>query len=198
MSREKHKEALLASAQSIFLKKGIASVTLEEIAKDAKVDAKSAKAVFPKIEDLIDHVLATDVEETTELFTRTMNDRGKADIKLTRLVRELLTRYQKSVPITVMVSLGLEDISADDSYLKNRVKPEFFERFRQNTAILGRLIAQGQSENLFSDADPLEAAYLLRGMISSALRYRRLAGKTGDMRDDAEIIMRVFLKGILR
>lgn len=197
--KEKGKEGFLAAAHEVFNRRGASKATLEEIAKEAKSDVKHVKAHFSSVDDALEQMITRDVEETSELFTKIINDRGKADIKLTRLVRELLTRYQKSYPLFQLVSIGIENGGGDDEALiKKRVNKEHLDRYRQNTAIIGRLIAQGQSENLFTDVDPLEAAYLLRGMISAAIRYRRIAGKADDMRDHADIIMRVFLKGLLR
>lgn len=198
MSKDKQKSALLEAAQAVLERKGARGATLEDIAKEAKVDTKIAKGLFPKVENLVQELITKDIEETSELFTRIINDRGKADIKLTRLVRELLQRYEKSYPLVNVVAVGLESVGTDEEHLKGLLKPEHIEKYRQNTAIMGRLIAQGQSENLFTDVDPLQAAYLLRGMIGAAIRFRRFAEKADDVRDHADVIMRIFLKGLLR
>ncbi len=192
------KPALLDAVQEVLSRKGLSATTLEDVAKEAKVDLKQVKAAFATVDLLVEEAIGRDIEETSELFTKIINDRGKADIKLTRLVRELLTRYQRSYPLFNIVSVGIESEMEEQAALKNRMGKEHIDRYRQNTAIIGRLIAQGQSENLFTDIDPLEAAYLLRGMIGAAIRYRRMAKKDDDMRDHADIIMRVFLKGLLR
>jgi AcrR family transcriptional regulator len=199
MPKEKdHKAAILDAAQEVLSRKGANTATIEDVAKEAKIDLKQVKAAYPTIEVIVEELIGRDVSEVSELFTKIINDRGKADIKLTRLVRELLTRYQKSYTLFQLMSIGIENAGAEEAALRVRMRKEHVDRYRQNTAIVGRLIAQGQSENLFTDVDPLEAAYLLRGMIGSALRYRSLAKKEDDMRDHADIVMRVFLKGLLR
>jgi AcrR family transcriptional regulator len=199
MPKEKdHKAAILDAAQEVLSRKGANTATIEDVAKEAKIDLKQVKAAYPTIEVIVEELIGRDVSEVSELFTKIINDRGKADIKLTRLVRELLTRYQKSYTLFQLLSIGIENAGAEEAALRVRMRKEHVDRYRQNTAIVGRLIAQGQSENLFTDVDPLEAAYLLRGMIGSALRYRSLAKKEDDMRDHADIVMRVFLKGLLR
>ncbi|AXA37436.1 MAG: TetR/AcrR family transcriptional regulator [Candidatus Hydrogenedentota bacterium] len=203
MSKEKEKDAKIAdavleAAQKVFERKGAKQATIEEIAAEAKLDAKKVKAVFPNVEAVIQEVLDRDVEETSELFTRTINDRGKADVKLTRLVRELLTRYQHSYVLSCVVSEGVETGDENEPFVKAQLTKRHVDRYRQNTAILGRLVAQGQSEGLFTDVDPVEAAYLLRGMIGAAVRFRKVTEKRDDMRDHADIIMRIFLKGLLR
>jgi len=203
MSNKKEKDvkiadAVLEAAQKVFERKGAKNATIEEIAAEAKLDAKKVKAVFPNVEAVIQEVLDRDVEETSELFTRTINDRGKADVKLTRLVRELLTRYQHSYVLSCVVSEGVETGDENEPFVKAQLTKRHVDRYRQNTAILGRLVAQGQSEGLFTDVDPVEAAYLLRGMIGAAVRFRKVTEKRDDMRDHADIIMRIFLKGLLR
>ena len=107
------------------------------------------------------------------------------------LLFSLYLSFVKWDGLTAMQWVGL-------SNFHKMLEDDLLWRSLQNTAIIGRLIAQGQSENLFTDVDPLEAAYLLRGMIGAAIRFRRIACKEDDMRDHADIIMRVFLKGLLR
>lgn len=198
MSKEKEHEVILNAAQNLFASKGANNVTVDDVAAEAGIDLKKVKAHYNDTESILDEILERDIADSSELFTKIINDRGKADIKLTRLVRELLTRYQKSYPLFQVISMSIDNTAADDQVLRGRLKQEHLDRYRQNTAIIGRLIAQGQSEGVFTDVDPLEGAYLLRGMISAAIRYRKVTGKNDDMRDHADVIMRVFLKGLLR
>lgn len=198
MSKEKEHEVILNAAQNLFASKGANNVTVDDIAAETGIDLKKVKAHYNDTESILDEILERDIADSSELFTKIINDRGKADIKLTRLVRELLTRYQKSYPLFQVISMSIDNTAADDQVLRGRLKQEHLDRYRQNTAIIGRLIAQGQSEGVFTDVDPLEGAYLLRGMISAAIRYRKVTGKNDDMRDHADVIMRVFLKGLLR
>lgn len=198
MSKEKENEVILIAAQELFAEKGATNVTLDEIAAGAGMDTKKLQSHYVDIEQILDEILERDIADSSDLFTKIINDRGKADIKLTRLVRELLTRYQKSYPLFQVISMSIDNTAADDQVLRGCLKQEHLDRYRQNTAIIGRLIAQGQSEGLFTDVDPLEGAYLLRGMIGAAIRYRKVTGKNDNMRDHADVVMRVFLKGLLR
>jgi AcrR family transcriptional regulator len=191
-------DSILEAAQRLFLSKGCQNTSLEDIAKEVKIDIKKLKAAFPSVEDIVRKILDRDIAESTELFTRTINDRGKADVKLARLVRELMVRYQQSYVVSCVVCEGIEHADSDIRFVKSCLTPEQIDRYRHNTAILGRLIAQGQSEALFTDADPVEAAYLLRGMMGAAVRYRLVTGKDDDIRDHADFVMRIFLKGLLR
>lgn len=198
MSKEKENEAIVTASQELFAEKGAANVSMDDVAARAAMDVKKLKTHYADVEQILDEILERDIADSSELFTKIINDRGKADIKLTRLVRELLTRYQKSYPLFQVISMSIDNTAADDQVLRGCLKQEHLDRYRQNTAIIGRLIAQGQSEGLFTDVDPLEGAYLLRGMIGAAIRFRKVTGKNDNMRDHADVVMRVFLKGLLR
>jgi AcrR family transcriptional regulator len=191
-------DAVFEAANAVFRAKGCAHTTIEDIAKQAHADLRKVKAAWPTTEALVQAILERDIQEASDLFTRIINDRGKADVKLARLVRELMSGYQQSYVVSCAVSEGLENSDSDIRFVKSCLTQPLIDRYRQNTAILGRLIAQGQSEGLFTDADPLEAAYLLRGMMGAAVRYRTVTGKEDDIRDHADFVMRVFLKGLLR
>lgn len=198
MTKDKEREGLLTAGADLIARKGVEHLSIDELAKAAKIDAKKAKTLFANPGAVLNELVRRELDESAELFTKVVNDRGKADIKLTRLVRELMTRYQSGYSLYHLMSAGMEHAPQDDELLHSPIAQEHIDRYRQNTAILGRLIAQGQSENLFTDVDPLEAAYLLRGMIRSALMYRRVAERETDMRDQADVVMRIFLKGLLR
>jgi AcrR family transcriptional regulator len=80
VAKEKDKDALVSAAQEVFTRKGFKGSTLEEIAKEAKTDVKSLKGSFPSMEAVLHAVLDRDIEETSELFTKVINVRGKGVI----------------------------------------------------------------------------------------------------------------------
>lgn len=196
----KEKEEILSVANDLFMERGPGEVGLNDIAEKAGMDLTTVESLYPNVMAIINDLLVEELETSSELFTKVMNDRGKADIKLSRLVKELLVRYKKSYTIQKLINNSGDPTDVDTAFYSKTIKPEHVERYRQNIAILARLIAQGQSENLFVDnIDPLEAAYLLRGMISSSVKYQNLLMEKGEeAKDTAEVIIRIFLKGLLR
>ena len=98
--------------------------------------------------------------------------------------------------LTSINFLTLDDV--DLGIQRSLSKPDL-ERYRQNTAIIGRIIAQGQSEGLFvKDIDPLEAAYILRGMVNAAIKYWDLLKKDEPLHSHADTVTRLFLKGVYK
>jgi AcrR family transcriptional regulator len=195
--KARDRDALIAAAIPVLARRG-PEATLEEIAKEAKLDIRKARAAVAGVEELVDDIIRREVAESIEIFTKAINDRGKADVKLTRLVRDLMSRYAATPAAFHILNLTVEAVQEEEALLLPMVKPESVDSYRQATAIIGRLIAQGQTEGVFTDGDPLEAAYLLRGMIRSAIFFRRVAQREDDMRDHADVVMRIFLRGILR
>jgi AcrR family transcriptional regulator len=195
--KEQAREQLLHAAVGLFAQKG-ADTTLEEIIKEAKLDLKKAKALFSSADEILDQIIQREIRESIDIFTKAINDKGKADVKLTRLVRDIMTRYAASPSLFHILNMTVEAVCEEEALLLPLIPEKTVDAYRQATAIIGRLIAQGQTEGVFTDADPLEAAYLLRGMIRSAIFFRRVAGRDDDMRDHADVVMRIFLKGLLR
>ena len=65
MAKDKDiKTALLDAAQEVFSRKGVATSTLEDVAKEAKVDAKQAKAAFGNLDNLVVELIGRDIDQT--------------------------------------------------------------------------------------------------------------------------------------
>lgn len=192
-------QKMLTAANEIMMDVGPQGLTIAGVSEKSGLDIKKIEAQFPTVNKIIEELVSRDIEFTSDLFIKTMNDRGKADIKLSRLVKELLNHYENSFPILKLVTFAGDPTEMDGVFYSQVIRREHIERYRQNTAVLARLIAQGQSEGLFTEIDPLEAAYLLRGMVSFSIKYRSMLKENVDERNDhADVIVRVLLKGLLR
>ncbi len=196
---QEEKEQVFIAAQTIFSEMPVSKVSLKDIADASNVNVKKITSDYEDSQTLLHSILVEGIEDTTKLFIRMVDARGKADIKLIRLVRELLRRYQRHSPLFRLTSINFQTLSEIDLEMHNVMTFEDLERYRQNSAIIARIIAQGQSEGLFvKDVDPLEAAYLLRGMISNAIQYWQLLKKEEPLDAHADIVTRVFLKGVYK
>ena len=54
MSKDKDRDAILAAGQEVFARQGVDQTTLEDIAKEAKLDLKKVKALFPDTQSVLD------------------------------------------------------------------------------------------------------------------------------------------------
>ncbi len=198
MIGEKEKTSLHKAAKEMFDKKGVEGTTLAAIATAAHVNPKTVKKQYAKSSEILREILSEGIDVTSRYFQKIVNERGKADVRLTRLVKELLRRYQEHYPLFKLASINFESLNEEDLQLRGILTKEQIARYRQNTAIMGRIIAQGQSEGLFVDADPLETAYLLRGMINAAIKYWQITNKGESLASHTNVIMKLFLKGLYK
>jgi AcrR family transcriptional regulator len=198
MIGEKEKTAVHKAARELFDKKGIEQTTLADIASAARLDLKIVKRQYANSSEVLREILSEGIDVTSKYFQKIVNERGKADVRLTRLVKELLRRYEEHYPLFKLVSISFESLNDEDLQLRGILTKEQIDRYRQNTAIIGRLIAQGQSDGLFLDANPLETAYLLRGMINAVIKYWRITDKGGSLASHADALMKLFLKGLCK
>lgn len=193
------KKLVLEAAKRRFLQQGLDKVSLEDVAEEAGVTISKIKAIFPTPTDILRGLLTMGIDETTASISNILARRGKPDLKINHLVRELLKRYDQHYPLDKLVSISFETLGEESLVLRGVLSAEQVERYHQNTAIIARLIAKGQSENLFiSNVDPLEAAYVLRGMINFVIKFRDATNNKVPLINYARNIIRIFLKGLYR
>jgi AcrR family transcriptional regulator len=196
---EEERERVHEVARTIFLEKPLEEVTLKDIADESKINLKTISKEYETPQHILREIILQGVDVTTNMFKRMVDARGKSNIKLLRLVRELLKLYETHAPLFRLVSINFVTLEQIDLGIKKVLTDKELDRYRQNTAILGRIIAQGQSEGLFiKDIDPLEGAYILRGMVNAAIQFWQLLRKDEPLHKHADTVTRIFLKGLYK
>ncbi|MBN1903441.1 hypothetical protein JW926_19140, partial [Candidatus Sumerlaeota bacterium] len=168
------------------------------ISKKSGIPENKLKETYKDKNRLIQSLLSAGIDHVTELLEKSINARGKPDIKLSRFIKSLLDDYENYDPLFRLVSINFESLNSESLYLRNLVTQDQIDRYRRNTAIIARIIADGQSEGIFRKADPLECAFFLRGLINSAILYWKATRYEGSLGDFADRIMRIFLTGIYK
>lgn len=198
MTQDEIKRKIFVAGQKVFDEKGFHDANLSDVAETAGVDISVVKSYCPTKEKLLNEILSEGIGAITAFLHKIVNDRGKADAKVGKIVREVLRQYEAYYPMFKLISINMESLNQEDLEIKGVLEHEKIEKYRQNTAVIGRIVAKGQMDGLFSDVNPLEAAYLLRGMIMSAIKYWQATGKNQPLENYADTIIRVFLKGITK
>ena len=199
MLTAEEKERVFQSTRRLFSERPVEQIHMKDVAAVSGVDTKRLVDEYKTPQELLKNIITQGIDESTNLFIRMVDARGKADIKLIRLVRDLLNQYEKHAPLFRLVSFNFITVDQIGLGIKHSLSTKEIERYRQNTAIIGRIIAQGQSEGIFvKDVDPLEAAYILRGMIQAVIQYWQLVRKDEPLHKHADFITRVFLKGVYK
>ena len=196
MLTQEEREKIFNAAQKIFDEKGVHDATLEDISDASGIALPTIVENFNNKSKILNEILSGGIEVITQYLHKLINERGKSDVKITRLVRKLLQSYEEYYPMFKLIGINMESLNQEDLELKGVLEHEKIERYRQNTTIIGRLIAKGQSEGIFADINPQAAAYLLRGMITAIIKYWQATGKTQPLENFADLVTKIFIKGI--
>jgi len=189
-------EKIIDTAKALFAKVGFKNTSLDMIVKESGVDKKTIQKHFKDTLNILENIVGKGVKELTDIFTRIINERGKSETKLSKLVTAILKQYESDLEFFKILEMTFSGTD-EDEWLENSLIIDHFSQHRQNTAMIGRLIAQGQSEGQFIDSiDPVEASYLLRGLIRAEVKYWQDIKRKKKLSDKADNILRVFFKGI--
>ncbi len=190
------KKKIFNAAQKVFDEKGFYEASLDEISESAEISVKEVKELYPSKERIFNEIMSEGIDVITQFLHKIINERGKADAKITKIIREILKKYEEYYPLFKLISINMESVNQEEMAIKGVLEQEKIEKYRQNTAVIGRIISKGQIEGVFSDCNPLEAAYMLRGMIVSAVKYWQATGKTQPLENYTDSITKIFFKGI--
>lgn len=196
MQKKGIEEKIIDTARALFTKVGFKNTTMDMIAKECGVDKKMIQKHFKDTLDILEKIVGKGVKELTDIFTRIINERGKSETKLSKLVSAILKQYELDFEFFKILETSFH-YAEEDGWLENSLIVDHFNQHKQNTAMIGRLIAQGQSEGQFIDSiDPVEASYLLRGLIRAEVKYWQDIKRKKKLSDKVDNILRVFFKGI--
>jgi len=198
MLTRKQKDKIHVATSLCLKETGFEKMTLKRVANKSGVNEKKLKEEYKDINCLMREMMSRGIDHVTELLEKSLNARGKADVKISRFVKSLLEDYESHAPLFKLVSINFETLNKDSLLMRDLLTQDQIDRYRRNTMIIGRIIAEGQSEGIFRKADPLECAFFLRGLIYSVILYWSATKYEGSLEDFADRVMRIFLTGIYK
>ncbi len=198
MLTDDEKTKVLDITKKVFHRLGLENMTMSDVARESQIPEPRLKKEYHDKDTLIKALMSKGIDDVTSILEKSIGSRGKADVKISRFVKSLLSDYEIHAPLFKLVSINHETLDKECLLLRNLLGQEQIDRYRKNTVILGRLIAEGQSEGIFRKADPLECAYYLRGLINSAVRYWQVTRQEGNLEEFADRVMRMFLTGVYK
>jgi len=192
------KEKIWAAAKKCFRELGLKKMTLADVARESGLSEKDVKALYKDVNSIIIDLMTKGIDDVTTILEKSVQSRGKADVKLSRFVKTMLSDYEIHAPLSKLISINFESMDEECLLLRNFLTQEQIDRYRLNTAIIGRIIAEGQSEGIFRKADPLECAHYLRGIIQWAIRFWIATNYEGELAGFSDRITRIFFTGIYK
>ena len=101
---------------------------MKKLAEESGVDEKKISSEFKSVRELLHAIILQGIDEVTKLFIRMVDARGKADIKLIRMVRELLRQYEMHAPLFRLTSINFLTLSEMDLEIRNTLTKEELDR----------------------------------------------------------------------
>jgi TetR/AcrR family transcriptional regulator, cholesterol catabolism regulator len=168
---------LVKAAASVFKDKGLASASLDDVARAAGVDRASLYYYVGSKQELFDEVVLEALVANIEMAERIRDAEGDAQRKLEQLIEELLVSYGAYYP-HLYVFLQEDATKLDGG--KRRDGVDVLELYRRFERALMAIISAGVEEGMFrSDVPPRVAAYGILGMVNWTHRWFNPDGPVG-------------------
>ena len=160
LERRRH---ILDAATQVFRSKGIASSSIDDVARAAGVDRASLYYYFASKEELFQEVVIDAVVDVMDLAEHIDESRDPPSEKLHTLIVKLVTSFAHRYP-QIYVYLQ-EDVQA----MPELNLPEMQRRFE---AVVTKIIREGIEAGEFrSDIPPRLASYAIQGMLAWTHRW---------------------------
>lgn len=192
-------DVFMDKAIELFRRNGILNVSLEEIAKQANISTDVVHKEYSSVTALVSRIAERENAAIAQIHIECLDSPGRPDARLARLVKEVMIRLAKGYVLELFNTAGRISNPEEHTFMMKSLPPNILDYRRQNTAAIARIIAQGQADGTFAQFDPMEGAFLLRGMLHATMFYRdKPYTSEEDAENYAEFVTRLFFKGIYR
>jgi AcrR family transcriptional regulator len=184
--RDQLENRIIQAAENLFLKRGMFSVTLEDIADEAQVGIATLYRKFETRERLIEEFLAKSfIEEANFIFTMD----NKPEVELKRFASTMLKTLESSGGLMKMALFELEGYP--DFFKK--IKKGQYRTLHQLSDYFGECMNQGA----LAKRDSFDLAASFMGMVMSFgfLMPRLYDYESKNTNETVDFIVSVFLKG---
>jgi TetR/AcrR family transcriptional regulator, cholesterol catabolism regulator len=154
---------IVQAATDLFREKGVAGVSIDDIARAAGVDRSAVYYYFGNKEELFREIVIDSLIDVMELADHIDESPEPPEQKLELLIRRLMTSYAHRYP---QMSVYLRE---DVQTLPELNLPKLQVRFEQAVT---SIIREGVDEGIFrSDIQPRVASYAIQGMLAWTHRW---------------------------
>jgi len=186
--REKKRRHILEIASRIFAKHDYHSVSMDEVARAARVGKGTLYRYFESKEDLYLALL----DSALLLLTERLEEEERADLSpdetLSRMVRAIVRTFCQHLP-------SFRVLNSDEARLVIKKRQLFQSRRRRIVTLLGRVLEKGAAAGIFRAVDPVATPSLVIGMVWGAVLNHSDEAPPEAL---ARTIIDVFLHGTLK
>jgi len=186
--REKKRRHLLETASRIFAKHDYHSVSMDELARVARVGKGTLYRYFESKEDLYLALLDSALLLLTERLEEEETAGLPPEQTLSRMVSAIVHTFCQHLP-------SFRVLNGAEARLIVKKRQLFQSRRRRIATLLGRVLEKGAAAGIFRALDPVTTPSLLIGMV-----WGTVLNHSGDASPEvlATTIIDVFLRGTLK
>lgn len=187
------REKILEAASQLFAQKDFHEITVEKIARQAKVAKGTLYLYFKNKVDLYVALAEDRIDKVIEIIEsvaqREMSPRQKLEGILKQTLGLLTVKKQ------IMAAPILDRQGLSRRMIKG-LKARFFPKVIRLHQMVSEIFKQGCKEGEFKNIDPDRLSILFMGLVHSSVTYRFLFGAATDPIEDLSLLKEVFFYGI--
>ena len=197
--KEQRRKVILRAAQQLFYKKGFRSVTVESIAKQARLSKGTVYLYFNNKEELYAQVLLNEVEKFQERVSNIVETRGSASEMLydyAHIYSDFFLKERELFRILMTFMLHTDDLRFSDE-----MRQRMIQATAQTVEIIDRIFQYGLSTGEFTCRESIRKSRnavwgLLNGVISLHLFTGKEATREKRIYSNVREGLKVFIEGL--
>ena len=163
-----HKESILAATEKLFLEKGVAATTIDDISKTSEYSRRTIYAYYESKEDILYNIILKGLTGLKDNIAEAVNQ-SDGFIEQYMAICKAMEQYQTNSPQSAnsIDKMKIKDIDF------NSIPPVIIKIFELGTEInslLAVFIELGQKQDIVrSDIEAMKTVYIMWGSITSLI-----------------------------
>ena len=163
-----HKENILSAAEKLFLEKGVASTTIDDISKLSEYSRRTIYVYYESKEDILYHIILKGLTILKDDLVVVLKQQ-KDFIKQYWAICNAMEKYQANSPQSANSINQMKSGDIDFNSIP-QVILQIFESGTDINNLLADYVEQGKKQGIVrSDIEPMKTVYVMWGSITSLL-----------------------------
>lgn len=163
-----HKENILLAAEKLFLEKGVASTTIDDISKLSEYSRRTIYVYYESKEDILYHIILKGLTALKDDLVVVLKQQ-KDFIKQYWAICNAMEKYQANSPQSANSINQMKSSDIDFNSIP-QVILQIFELGTDINNLLADYVEQGKKQGIVrSDIEPMKTVYVMWGSITSLL-----------------------------
>ncbi|MED4454167.1 TetR/AcrR family transcriptional regulator [Metabacillus fastidiosus] len=186
--REERKQLIMDSVLQLIVRKGVGSLNISEIAKEAKLSVGNIYNFFKSKDEILDEILRKGQEEYRVFVTKVAEREDITPIEKLHFICSSWLSLKNNWAFTMMI----QSIRMNET-VREELKTVITRRFTQNLQPIEKIMKEGQEQEIIINENPLELAYYFVSLIQG-LTLQQIPSNSVPIKMNADGIIHLFMK----